>query len=311
LPRLAPLLLLLALAACQLLFAAGMRPAGGQLLNVRGHVSVQRAGGPVMNGSLLFQLLPGDLLRVGDGGSAEVILFQNGARFLLFGAGAARVAPGGLKPVSGAAPRAVGRVSAASLVGLNTPSRAISPRFLGVLVRDRGDPTVGPRDPSPNGAVRRAPVTLRWAGPVEGESLRLQISDGERIVHRADLPQAAREYRVDPGLLQPGQYYVWSVTAIRQGESGPRCRALLRLLTADERTKLEQLERETAAARRSSPDNPASLLLMAQAYERLSLFEEARSAYAEVLRMRPGEPAVHAAVKRLDEGRAISERRAP
>ena len=37
----------------------------------------------------------------------------------------------------------------------------------------------------PNGAVPRIPVTRR-SGPIEGEQVRLPISNGEQVIYRAD-----------------------------------------------------------------------------------------------------------------------------
>jgi hypothetical protein len=249
----------------------------GQLLNVNGSVEVHRSNGPAQKGTLLFQLQAGDVLNVRNGGQAELVLFENGHRFLLDGPSAARVEAGGLKPASGAAPRALKSLSPVLTRQINRPARTISPRFLGVLVRDPGDPTVGPRNPQPNGAVRGAPVVLRWAGPVEGESLHLQISDGERIVHTSELLPTTREYQVPAGVLQPGQYYVWSVTAMTNSVSSARCRALLRLLTPAEQAALDRLEQDVRTARAAAPANPADLLLLAQAYEQLGIFEAARA----------------------------------
>jgi hypothetical protein len=293
-----------------LLLAPASRPAVvGQLLNVSGGVEVQRGGEAARKGTLLYQLRQGDLLKVRGGGSAEVVLFRNGARFVLSGAASARVGDGDLKPVSGAAPRALKSLSSRFAKRINSPGGSVSPRFLGVLVREKGDPDLGPRDPSPSGAIRGVPVLLRWKGPVEGESLRVQISDGEQVVHRKELPPTAREYQVDPGILRRGEYYVWSVTAVSQGESGARCRAMLRLLSPDEQAELEQLEREAAEARGASPDSPASTLILAQVYERLGLFDSARAAYQEAERIRPGDAGVQAALKRLREGPPVSVQR--
>jgi tetratricopeptide repeat protein len=274
-------------------------PVAGQVLNVAGRVEIQRAGQPVQKGTLLFQLRRGDLLKVQEGGSAEVVLFQNGARYRLSGAATARVELADLKAASGTAPHPLHSLSPTFTRRMQTGSRPVSPRFLGVLVRDPGDPTQGPRNPSPNGALPAPPVTLRWDGPIGGDSLRVQISDGEQTIHRAELPPTERAYQVPNGILRPGQYYVWSVTTLHGGDAGARCRALLRILAPDEQKELNRLKQETAAARAAAPDNPASLLLLAQAYERFGLFDAARTTYQEVLRVRPEEPGVRAALQQL------------
>lgn len=234
-----------------------------------------------------------------SGGSAEVVLFRTGARFLLSGASTARVEPAGLQPGSGSAPKPLPRLGPDLVRRINTPARRISPAILGVLVRGTEDPVLGPRGPSPNGAVRAEPVTLRWAGPVEADQQHLVISNGMHTVHQAELPPAAREFRVPRGILRPGHEYVWSVTAVRDGVSGRQCRALLRILLPAERAEVARWEREAAAARSSAPDSPSYLLLLAEAYERLGLVDDARSAYEKVLRLRPDDAGVQAALQHL------------
>lgn len=264
-----------------------------------GSVVVQHTGQPSQRGTLLFPLQAGDIVTVRPGGSAELVLFENGARYALPAGTAARVEAARVRTRSGPAPKPLRSVSLDFVRPLGRPPRPVSPRLLGVLVRDVGDPTLGPRQPAPNGAVRAGPVSLHWAGPVEGEQLRLQIRDEQQAVHRAELPASAREYRVPDGVLRPGEYYVWSVTAVHAGESGPRCRALLRMLSPGERTALDRVEQETTAARAAAPDDTAPPLLLAQVYEQYGLFAEARAAYQNVLRLRPGDEGVQAALKRL------------
>src|SRR5690242_2388859 len=99
----------LGLAAC---VAAQTRPVG-QLLNVAGRVEVQRAGKPALKGTLLLPLQSGDHLKVGDGGSAEVVLFQNGARLGLPAGCAVVVTASALKPLSGPPPQARATLSSA------------------------------------------------------------------------------------------------------------------------------------------------------------------------------------------------------
>src|SRR5438067_507896 len=70
-----------------LLLFAGLAPrvsaapgAVGQLLNVAGRVEIQRGKGPARRGTLLFPLQSGDVVKVAEGGVAQVVLFQNGAQ---------------------------------------------------------------------------------------------------------------------------------------------------------------------------------------------------------------------------------------
>src|SRR5438445_818203 len=87
--------------------ASAARPLG-QLVNVAGSVAIQRGKQPAIKGALLTSLQNGDVVKVGDGGSAEVVLFATGARFALAAKSAARIDSSGLKPLSGPAPRQVG-----------------------------------------------------------------------------------------------------------------------------------------------------------------------------------------------------------
>jgi tetratricopeptide repeat protein len=293
------LVLALALVGCAVPRLLAQPQAVGQLLNVAGRVEIRHGQRPAQKGMLLSPLRNGDLLVARGGASAEVVLFQNGARFLLPARSAAQVEPTALKPRAGPIPKRLKGLSLDFLRQMNRPPSQVGPRILGALVRETGDALLGPRHPSPNGAVRRAPATLRWAGPVEAGQLRLRISDGERTIHRADLPPTAREYQVPAGVLRPGEYYVWSVMAVRGGVSGQRCRALLRVVPPDEEAAVERMEKETAAARALAPNDPSPLLLIAEAYERLGLFDDARSTYQAVLKLRPGDPGVQAALKQL------------
>jgi hypothetical protein len=278
--------------------SAESRPVG-QLLNVAGRVDIQRAHHPPIVATLLFPLQTGDVLMVRDGGSAQVVLFQNGVRLTLPAGSTARVEPSALTSLSGPRPQPLPAVNRAFLRRVSTAPKQVSPRMLGILIRAPGDALLGPRNPAPNGAVHGAPVTLRWSGPIEGEQLRLQISDGERAIHRAELPATTREYAVPNGVLRAGEYYVWSVAALKGGDAGPRCRALVRMLLPQESADLEEIEREVAAARASSSEDPAPLLLLAQTYEHLGMLDDARATYEAVLRLRPKVAGVLAALKRL------------
>jgi tetratricopeptide (TPR) repeat protein len=271
----------------------------GQLLNVTGRVDVQRGKQAVMKGTLLFQLEKGDVLTSRAGGAAEVVLFKDGARFGLPAGSSARVGAAGLEAVSGPKPQALAGLSTTFVRRMNAPARQVSPRILGVLVRPVQDPTLGPRQPSPHGAVRMAPVVLHWLGPVEGEALRLVISDGENAVLREELKPTAREFTVPEGKLKPGEFYVWSVTAVHGGDASVKCRALVRVLTPEERTEVERLEKETAVALAAAPDNPAPTLLLAQVYERLGMYDDALAAYEAARKLRPEDTGVKDALKRL------------
>ncbi len=263
----------------------------GQLLNVRGEVAIQRGRQRPQHAETGSQLRPADRVTT-RGGAAEVVLFRDGQRFELLSGSTVRVGPAVVSGVSGAPPHRLGAISPTFRQALRTPGAPVPQRIMGLVIRSAGEEALGPARPTPNGAVREETATLRWEGPIEGDRLVLQVSDGMAVVHRIELPAAARSYMLPGHLLHPGRWYVWFVTAIRDGAAGQKCYALLRVLTPDERALLGRTEREAAA------NDPALLLLRAQLAERLGLFDEARAGYQAVLRLRPEDAGMQAALKR-------------
>jgi hypothetical protein len=293
----------------------------GHLLDVTGPVEIERRGQGARKGALLFPLQAGDLLRLASGSAAELVLYANGARFALVGPAAAQVETTRLQSRSGTSPQARRPLSLEFVQRLNHPVSPPKARILAVhgLILRGTDNGLGPRRPEPSATVRGAPVTLRWAGPIHGEQLHLQITDGRQTVHAADLPPTARDYPVPAGVLQPGDDYVWFVTAVQDGQSRQSCGALLRVLSPAGRAELERLERELGIAAPGVPAAPPSpppptpsdrstteagetvpsLLLLGAVYERLGMRAEARWAYVQVQRARPGDAGIAAALRRV------------
>src|SRR5207247_922918 len=113
----------------------------------------------------------------------------------------------------------------------------------------------------------------------------------DQVVHRVSLPGTARLYEVPAGVLNPGRWYAWFVTVAESAEGPRKCCALLRILMPEERQALAREESQVARAR-AAADSPASVMRLAQLDEGLGLFQEARTHYQEVQRLRPEDPAV-------------------
>jgi tetratricopeptide repeat protein len=288
------------LCAMVLLAAGAFAAAGpaGQLLDVQGRVQIRHGSQPPRAGGLLAELQPGDTLKVVSG-RAEVVLFPAGARFALSAGSAVRVQASRLQRLAGPPPRALPPASQPFAQPLSVARRPIPQKLLGVITRGGGEDTQGPHHLSPHGAVRQPPVVLRWEGPVEGEQLEVQISNGDQIVHRASLPGTARSCEVPAGVLKPGPWYAWFVTAAGSAEGPRKEYALLRLLTSDERQALAREEHPTDPARSAAAGSPAAEMRLAQLYERLGLFPEARTHYLAVQRLRPDDPGAREALARL------------
>jgi hypothetical protein len=226
------------------------------------------------------------------------VLFANGARFALVSGITARVGPASLQWLAGPLPRPLPSAAQPFAQPLAVARRPIPQKLLGVITRG-DDPTLGPRHLAPHGAVREPPVTLRWEGPVEGEQLVLQVSDGDHVVYRVSLPATARSHELPAGAVKPGSWYGWVVTAVQSGESGHRSHALLRLLTPEERQALAQEESRAAASESVGADEPVWLMRRAELDEWLGLFDEARALYLQVQQLRPEDAAVREALSRL------------
>lgn len=274
------------------------RPAG-QLMDVRGKVEIQRTRGAALRGNLLFPLQTGDVISVAAGGAAEVVLFAGGARYSVPAGSKVRVEGASLKGVSGPAPRALKAVA-------SLPSAGAKPsgKILGLVVRDNGkEETLGPRQPAPNGAVREERVVLRWFGPVEAkeQELRVQTADDDpKTVFTTTLPEKVREFLLPTGKVEPGKFYMWTVSGISDsGDTHGKCSALLRILPPAERTALDQVEREAEAALKAEPRNPVPYLLRAQTYEQVGMFSEAKRDYEAALKLRPNDEGIRSALKNL------------
>lgn len=283
----------------------------GQLIAATGRVEIRHPGQPARKGARFSPLRAGDVVGVGPGSAAELVLFANGARFSLPAGSAAQVRLQSLTPRSGPAPTPQRPIPLAYVRAIRRPPPLYSSsqrQMLGTVVRSSDELDTGPRRPTPVGAVRPGPVTLRWSGEVQEPNWHLQINDGRRFFYEKRLSSDLHEFTVPAGTLRPGQTYVWSVTAVDGIHNGPRCAALLRVLTPEEAATMTQLEQETKSLRVAAPDDSAPLLLLAQAYERLDMQSEARDAYQELLRLQPASEDARAGLAALEKRIAALQR---
>jgi hypothetical protein len=290
---------------------AARRETVGQLVFVTGRVQIRAPGHPAAKGERFTPLAAGDVVDVGPGGTAELVLFENGASFALTAGSTAQVGRMELKPRSGPAPKPQNRYSSAFMQAIRRPLPYRSPsqkRILGTPVRASDEIDTGPRLPTPFSGVRRGPVTLRWSGQVQEENWNLQIDDDRGAVFEKALPSTQHEFTVPGGVLRPGQTYVWSLTAVEGIHNGPRCAALVRLLTPKEGATVTQLEQEAKAMRAAAPADPAPLLLLARAYERLDLLADARAVYQDLQRQQPDDEDTRDALARLEKRIAAIQR---
>lgn len=283
----------------------------GCLTNIEGRVSVRSEGQPARRVTLVAVLRALDVVTLHPGASAELRLHAGKARYALFGSSRVRVRPDTVQTLQGPAPARRNGARTARVL-----SKLFNPLPWTTVVRSGADTRLGPRDPSPLFGVRRgaesggatAAVTLRWSGPMDpvavqqgGVRLRVQVreGDGGKIVLQRDLDHMARRFPVPAAALQPGRWYVWSVTLVGAAGSEQACGGPLHLLTGAERATLERVEREADALRAADPADPTPDLLRAEAYLHLGLLFDALDAYDSALRFAPDDRDTQAMVAQL------------
>ncbi|MCW3096770.1 MAG: hypothetical protein JWL77_2388 [Chthonomonadaceae bacterium] len=287
--------------------ALAQESAIGQVLRAQGKVVIWRAKERPIVCVGLDQLQLGDTLSAtSHGGSATVVLYKNGARFVLTVGSSVRVEQNRLFRLSGPIPQALTPLNLALIGPRKKPFPGagpqhppeVGPRYGGSLILG---PPKGPFDPWPDGAVRQASVTLRWEAHSNPDLWRLQIvetsSDTEMapLLLRRDLPATIREFPVEEGLLKPGLWYRWSVTAVAQRRVGAHfveerkigqvCEGIVRVLLPDESATLKGMELEAEALNKQDPKDPTPYLLLGEAYEQFCLPKEAISAYKTALQL--------------------------
>jgi len=272
----------------------------GQLLDSRGLVRVKRGSQPPSKAGLLFPLQAGDMVFVGRGGAAEVLVFSRGLRYVLAARSEARVGAGGVFQFSGPALRPRPRI-----VVPPRPPKGPPRRVMGLIVRDPRSTLVM----SPDGGVRAVPVTLAWEGePSAAVTVTIQDEAGA-AVHTATVPAGERSYRVPDGVLTAGDYYRWSLSSpTDSGTPKVRGSAEIRVLLPAETGALTRLEASLKQEQAKDPADPSLLLALAQAYEQYRMWDVAVEAYDKVLRLRPNDAAVKTKRDKLaaDHGRPAS-----
>jgi hypothetical protein len=273
----------------------------GHLLNVVGPVEIRREREGIRKGVLLFPLQKGDVIAVGGKGAAEIVFYETGGRYLLPANSSGAVEQTGIVRRSGPASRALRRLALP-----RPPTQQPSPRILGHVLRASSRNLGGAAQPrlkgvTPNGPVRGQPVALKWLGELSGVAeLQVRVRDEEKTVYQTTVKPNVHEVVVPAGMLEVGQYYIWTVTGV--GEDGAQKGggdAWVRILPPGELAALEVLERDVAESSKAEPDNPAPLLLLAMTYERFGMMDEAGAVYERVRKLRPDDPGIQAAIERL------------
>lgn len=283
--------------AVVLLGGARLAPAQGgavgQFINTTGTVTVQKASGATVKGALLVPVENADVIRVADGGRAEVVLFSNGARFALPAGSVAAVSSSGVTARGGAAPEARKGVTVAAAA-----TRRGNERILGLVVRNG---RFGVRDLTPNGATLEDQVVLKWGGIIDAARLELRITNLTQDVYRVQLPVSAREHRVPAGILRPGVDYGWILSGLGpDGDIVTTNVAWLRVANAAERKLIERLRQDVAEIRREDPDSPVGSALLGLGLERLGYWREARTAFEAAQKLRPDDEGLKTAIENLN-----------
>jgi hypothetical protein len=290
----------------------------GELLTVVGPCTLQRVKEPARKALTLDLIYAGDRLMVGPHGTTTVVLFHNAARFEVGAGTTVEITKVGLTGRSGAPPRALKSVSQVFWRPSNTSFPAAGLQRLGTIVRggsdsqDPDDPTIGPRDLRPYGAMTHSTVKLTWKGFVSDVSslangspvtlnLRIREAETEKDVFVTEVASSSHEAIVPEGTLHPGTWYLWTLTTVNTQGSGRKVGAPLRILTADESANLDDLKVLLAESERDEATKSTVDLLSAQMYERLGMFEAAEEKFQAVSKESPDDEGVALALKRLQK----------
>ena len=137
---------------------------------------------------------------------------------------------------------------------------------------------------------------LQWQGTPEAgdrvtsSSLVVSIRDVEtdsELYYKEGIPRLARSFKVPANKLKPGRRYVWSVVSVEDADSNVQFTAPLRILTSSERSRIKQVERAAKSTQAANPKDSAPTLLLADAYEQLEMWAEAKGAYEAAQRLDP------------------------
>lgn len=262
---------------CTLLLLVQPAPpakAVGMIQLASGKVEVKRAKA-TLPGRTMDQIHLGDQVSVAVGGSASVVFFSNGHRYRLPPKAQVTLGKDGFASKAGPQPVTLKPIDQKFLRSLGAQGGPSVRSTAGPIVRGtaggivRGDPRIGPKDPDPVGAVRHASPTLKWAGLVEGDSLRIRIRVADRTVLERSLPRTARSFVVPSGTLKPGTVFSWNVAALDVAGVGKWFDVPSRVLTEAELTAIVQAERFLGQG------DEADRLLLVALYESLGLWSDA------------------------------------
>lgn len=298
----------LALSLMLCLFAAGrlaaQATAVGQLLGVQGRVERKTPRQQPKKVQSFDQVKEGDLLTLRDKSAVTLVLYKSGARYALAAGSAIKIVRAQIQSLSGPSPRSLPSVSKRLLKKISAPMTGFGPKSAGVMIRVMQEQDAGPRYPSPVGAVRTAEVTLRWEGSIgqadgtgkAGQRVEIKEDETGEIVFTKDMELTARECTVEQGKLEPGRWYLWTITAAGKGIGLKRCSASLYVLPTEEAAEVAAIEKEIGI---SEANDTTLKLLMAQGYERFGLLADALTAYESASRLAPSDAEVQKSLIRL------------
>lgn len=212
------------------------------------------------------------------GGAELVLALRDGSRFRLGPSARAVVSAKGLSATSGPIETlsSVAPIPDVAPLVRPVPGQLGAVRIRSVLVR-------GLYPASPYTSLADS-TTLSFEPPAPGAEVRVQVEDesGETVF---ETRTQAAALRLPPGILRPGERYLWRVRTI--GRTGPHA-----LGSAE----FETLSPAVAAARErlaeAAGGDPAALTLAAEVDRQLGLLREAREGFAKVLALGPDGPRV-------------------
>lgn len=270
----------------------------GELLNVRGHVSLQRSS-DTRDAYTTQPVRINDIVQVAANSRAELVYQATGARYRLLPASSTKVGAARPARVSGPAPQEAGIVRFGGTSGGIGATSSLGLLQRNVIFHREGKL-------SPFGSVEPGEIALVWGTPLRSAvTVRIiETTDGvaKRTVMHSDLPTDPGTFKIDGRRLLPGRWYLWSVQEKGKDPDSPVRSAWIRLRADGDAATLAQLKQGTEAAEKQArAGDTAELVLIGEAYERLGRFDLARDIYTTALQASPQDLALKQMLARIGQ----------
>lgn len=225
-------------------------------------------------------------IKVGDRGSAIVVLYKDGSRFQASAGSTLTVTENAVQSTGGPA---LTRLPSLKLqhVALLQSSRIAGGRPAAVTLRDPAEAVIEVRSLGISSTLDSRP-NFSWESIKDATSYKIRVWDAEnKLIWQKDVPGDSCAYPADAPLLKPGVEYIWEInTATAAGNYKGEG-----LFTVMEPDKKAAVAAELEAVG-DLGDESATDTIKIEIYSRYNLWDDAISTYKKLNDRTPGSPVV-------------------